>query len=245
MLVFDLSSAFNLVQKKFLLPKLRRIGIGENTIKLLDNFLTGRKVTTKIGEAMSKVADVPVGSPKGGINSPTLFSLTTMDVKVVCSRVMSQMLRTIISPSMYADDIVATKTWEENKAAFTLAFREVRGYFEANSLALNEKKTEIVSFQGRNDKHPPMVIMVIKGVKEIEELKLLGLRTNNKRFFLSQVKKVTGEVGAKLDNIRMLKQWAPKRIVQRASESLLCSKLYYMLELTGGEKECRSRLQVC
>ena len=242
MLVFNLSSAFNLVQKKVLLPKLRRIGIGENTIKLLDNFLTGRKVTTKIGEAMSKVADVPVGTPEGGINSPTLFSLTTMDFKVVCSRVMSQMLRTIISPSMYADDIVATKTWEENKAAFTLAFREVRGYFEANSLTLNEKKTEIVSFRGWNDNHQPMII---EGVKEIEELKLLGLRTNNKRSFLPQVKKVTGEVGAKLDNIKILKQWAPKRNVQRASESLLCSKLYYMLELTGGEKECRRRLQVC
>ena len=168
-----------------------------------------------------------------------------MDFEVVCSRVMSQMLRTIVSPSMYADDnalIVATKTWEENNAACTLAFREVRGYFEANYLALNEKKTEIVSFQGRNDKHPPMVI---EGVKEIEELKLLGLRTINKRSFLPQVKKVTGEVEAKLDNIRMLKQWAPKRIVQHASESLLCSKLYYILELTGGEKECRRRLQVC
>ena len=48
--------------------------------------------------------------------------------------------------------------------------------------------------------------MVIEGVKDIEELKLLGLRTNNKRSFLPQVKKVTWEVGAKLDNIRMLKQ---------------------------------------
>ena len=117
---------------------------------------------------MSKVADVPVGTPKGGISSPTLFSLRTMDFEVVCSHVMSQMLRTIVSRSMYADDntlIMATKTWEENKAACTLALREVRGYFEANSLALNEKKTEIVSFRGRNDKHPPMVI---KGVKEIE-----------------------------------------------------------------------------
>ena len=149
MLVFDLSRAFNLVQKKVLLPKLQRTGIGETTINFLDNFLTGRKVTTKIGEAMSKVADVPVGTPEGGINSPTLFSLTTMDFKVVCLRVMSQMLRAIVSPSMYADDnalIVATKTWEENNEACTRAFREVRGYFEANSLALNEKKTEIVSF---------------------------------------------------------------------------------------------------
>ena len=245
LLVFDLSAAFNLVQKSVLIPKLRRIGVGENTIKLLDNFLTGRKVTTKIGEAMSKVVEVPVGTPEGGINSPTLFSLTTMDFEVVCNRVMSMMDNTIVSPSMYADDnalIVATKTWEANKEACTQAFKEVRGYFEANSLALNEKKTEILSFRGRNDKHAPMII---EGVKEIDELKLLGLRTNNKRSFLPQVKKVTGEVGAKLDNIKILKQWAPKRIVQRASESLLCSKLYYILELTGGERECRRRLQVC
>ena len=245
LLVFDLSSAFNLVQKKVLLPKLRRIGVGKNTIELLGNFLSGRKVATKIGEAMSEVQEVSVGTPEGGINSPTLFSLTTMDFEVICSRVMAQMLNTIISPSMYADDnavIVATKTWEENKVACTLAFREVRGYFEANSLALNEKKTEIISFRGRNDKHPPMII---EGVKEIEELKLLGLRTNNKRSFIPQVKKVTGEVGAKLDNIRILKQWAPKRIVLRAAESLLCSKLYYILEVTGGEKECRRRLQIC
>ena len=67
-----------------------------------------------------------------------------MDFEVVCLRVMAKLLIFVVSPSMYADDnalIVAMKTWEENKIACTLAFREVRNYFEANSLALNEKKT--------------------------------------------------------------------------------------------------------
>ena len=73
-----------------------------------------------------------------------------MDFEVVCLRVMAKLLIFVVSPSMYADDnalIVAMKTWEENKIACTLAFREVRNYFVANSLALNEKKTEIVSFR--------------------------------------------------------------------------------------------------
>ena len=68
--VWDLQSAFNLVQRSILLPKLERLGFSKKALELVSGFLSHRKICTKIEDCLSKMVDVDVGSPEGCIQSP-------------------------------------------------------------------------------------------------------------------------------------------------------------------------------
>ena len=48
MLTTDISAGFNLVSKEILVPKMAKFGFGENSCKLLENYLTGRRTKVKI-----------------------------------------------------------------------------------------------------------------------------------------------------------------------------------------------------
>ena len=59
----DLKRAFETVDRRILLIKLKRIGIRSQSIKWFENYLTNRKQSTAIGIATSSPQMVDIGLP--------------------------------------------------------------------------------------------------------------------------------------------------------------------------------------
>ena len=71
-LLADLSKAFDCKIYDFLLAKLSTYGFHYNSLKLINNLLSGRKFRTKTGSSYSPYLDLLVGTPQRSTLDPLL-----------------------------------------------------------------------------------------------------------------------------------------------------------------------------
>jgi retron-type reverse transcriptase len=76
----DLSKAFDCLPHNLLLLKLENYGVSENSLKLLQSYLTGRKQCVKIGSVCSSFLDIYKGVPQGSILGPVMFNIFINDI---------------------------------------------------------------------------------------------------------------------------------------------------------------------
>ena len=77
----DLAKAFDIVNQKILLQKLRKIGIGEIGIKWFESYLSNRKMYTFVNGKLSTVYSlIKCAVLQGGILGPLLFLIFINDI---------------------------------------------------------------------------------------------------------------------------------------------------------------------
>ena len=72
-LTLDMSAAFDLVDHKILLDKLRIYRVGDCALHWLESYLSCRKQKVCIDGTLSKELDVLIGVPQGSILGPLLY----------------------------------------------------------------------------------------------------------------------------------------------------------------------------
>ncbi len=76
----DLSKAFDPLDHKILLEKLKYYGIIGVVYRLMESFITNRKQYVDIDEVQSEMLTVTTGVPQGSILSPLLFIIYLNDI---------------------------------------------------------------------------------------------------------------------------------------------------------------------
>ena len=80
MVVLDLQKAFDTVNHKILLGKLKAAGLADSSIKWFDSYLTGRNQVVDVDGVHSNPRDVTCGVPQGSILGPLLFLVYVNDM---------------------------------------------------------------------------------------------------------------------------------------------------------------------
>ena len=96
-----LLKAFETVDHRTLLVKMRMYGIRPSPTAWLESYLVGRQQVTKVGQNVSDPRLVTCGVPQGSILGPLLFSLCINDLPLLLSGYKS---------NLYADDTAITIT---------------------------------------------------------------------------------------------------------------------------------------
>ena len=81
MVILDLQKAFDTVNHKILISKLRVMGVGQAALKWFDSYLGGREQTVEISGVFSEFRTVTCGVPQGSILGPLLFLIYVNDMK--------------------------------------------------------------------------------------------------------------------------------------------------------------------
>ena len=162
----DLSKAFDTIDHKILLKKLKQLNFAETSLNLIKSYLNDRTQCVEILGELSNFKTITLGVPQGSILGPLLFILYINDINNVSD---------LFDSVLYADD--TTLTYSPTRTLDAIHTSNVinseldkfNQWFRANKLSLNVTKTNFMIF------HPPRITpldlkLQINGIN-IERLK--------------------------------------------------------------------------
>ena len=82
MTMFDMSAAFDTVEKTTLCEKLWYLAISKGGIRWIESYMNGRKQKVKVGDKVSCLEDITFGTPQGRWLSPLLFNIMMCDLNL-------------------------------------------------------------------------------------------------------------------------------------------------------------------
>ena len=141
----DLSKAFDTINHKILLDKLKYYGLEGPTLKLFNSYLTNREQCVELGDIKSKTF-ISTGDPQRSILGPQLFIIYIND-----SPQSSEMFNFIT----YVDDTTLSSTLNNAKnidagPSINDELGKINEWLEINKLSLNINKSRYMLFHMTN-----------------------------------------------------------------------------------------------
>ena len=214
----DLSKAFDSIDHSLLLEKLKHLCFSSSAILFIKSYPSNRHQRVVIPEAESDWLEVRQGVPQGTALGPLLFNLYVNDLPkfINCSLI------------QYADDAVVY-TFGKNildcKLHLEKSISSFVDYFSYHSLKFNSEKTEFIVYDTSSAAESVKVDNHI--IKEVENVKYLGVILDKKLLYQQEVKEVLSKVaqGTKLLYVlRNVVQYHSRKVLLN---SLVISHLLY------------------
>ena len=79
-LLMDSSKAYDYVSHDLIIAKVQAYGVGVNSLRLIQNYLSQRKQKVKVGSSSSEWLEIILGLPQGSILGPILFNVFINDL---------------------------------------------------------------------------------------------------------------------------------------------------------------------
>ncbi|UYV69795.1 hypothetical protein LAZ67_7000750, partial [Cordylochernes scorpioides] len=140
----DLTAAYDTVWREGLLYKLSKIINCKNIIKLINNFLTNRKITVHLNNKKSRPRTLNNGLPQGSVLAPLLFNVYTADIPPTNSQ-----------KFLYADDIALLhqeQSFSTLEQILNEDLKKLENFFSKWHLIPNPSKTVSSVFHLNNHK---------------------------------------------------------------------------------------------
>ena len=200
-LFIDLRKAFDCVNHKVLLHKLRSYGVSDQAMSFFSSYLSNRSQTVNFSGVLSEMKEINIGVPQGSILGPLFFivhindypkclkhSTVTMYADDTSQSVVGKSSEII--EKMICDDLVCTIEWMKN-----------------NKLSLNLEKTEcmlIGSSQKLSRCNPLNVIVNDVKISNVQSSKLLGVMVDQNLSWKEHIDFVGGKISKKLGVLRRM-----------------------------------------
>ena len=165
-LFLDFWKAFDLVDHTLLMTKMSQLGLPHFITHWLTNFLTGRRMRTKLGNVVSDWVGVNAGVPQGTLLGPVCFLIHINDLCTSSAYMVK-----------YVDD---STQWSVNRTTENSHLQdsatEADTWVTENNMSLNSKKNKdmVVSFS-RDPSQVPPILLGGTVVERVHRVKLLGL----------------------------------------------------------------------
>lgn len=157
----DLEKAYDRVPREELWYCMRKAGVPEKYVKLVQDMYTGSKTAVRSATGLTECFEVRVGLHQGSALSPFLFAL-------VIDRLTEEVRKEEPWNMMFADDIVLCS---ENRDEAEDQLERWREALEKRGMKVSRAKTEYLALNGRDEDR---IRMQGTEVKKVSEFKYLG-----------------------------------------------------------------------
>lgn len=171
----DLKRAFETIDRKLLLEKLKYYGCSSTVTKWFDSYLNDRKQCTKINDNFSSWISNVIGIPQGGTLSCLLFIIFINDMKLFLKKVKLK---------LFADDTLLYVECNDVNEGISLMNEEltnIYNYLCLSKLVINASKSKAMIIANKNVSTGQHVIKINDEVLEfVHEIKYLGIVIDDK-----------------------------------------------------------------
>lgn len=214
----DLSKAFDTLNYEIILWKLRKYGLHENSLTLIQNYFTNRKQYVEFRGIKSSMSPLSIGVPQGSILGPLFFIIYMNDI----SRA-SDLFKFIL----YADD-TSLFTTHSNENLINKELQKVYHWLCENRLSLNIAKTNCMAFH-----HPqkiyryPNLHINQNTLDFLDTFKFLGIQFDKELKWKSHRSMISKKIMSVIGVMNRMKKFLPADVKKKIYFSLINCHLNY------------------
>ena len=235
LILLDLSAAFDTVRHDLLVEDLRTIGIVDDALEYIKNYLEGRTYKVKVGNSFSDEKPLLRGVPQGSVLGPILFCIYTIELSHLLDR-------HGVGFKLFADDTqfyMMLESVEDTERKLSEIMVDIKTWMDGKQLKLNEDKTECLIIGKKND---------ISNMRNIQNLsvnntpmnvsksvKNLGVLLDCSLTLKEQISKIVKISGYHLRNIAFVRKYLDECTVKKLVHNYIisrldfCNSIYYGL----------------
>ena len=232
----DLSKAFDTLDHKMLISKLKYYGIQGAALTWFTNYLENRQQYVEVNGHKSSCLPLTTGVPQGSILGPLLFLIYMNDIPNSSD---------IFNFLLFADDTSLKSCLDIKKTNFSLPhtadiinqeLQKVHDWLAVNKLSLNVKKTKFMVFH-TSQKNIKAYIPKLKigggDIERVTNFNFLGLKLNEKMSWKPHVDMISNKVSKYIGVLNRLKRQLPGFILKTIYISIIQSNLNYSITAWG------------
>lgn len=217
----DLSAAFDLVNTKLLVKRLKIIGLPSDIVRLIELWLGHRSFYVSINGTNSMVIDLNCGVIQGSILGPMLYAIYVSP------------LYDLLKLTTFADDNFIIR-WNSCMEALIIDMQKdlesMTKWLRDSGMKVNEAKTEICVFH-RMDCRPITIRINQIPIISLNSMNVLGVQFDNKMNWSHQVTKCIKKAKTALHAIKLIKGYFTINELKQLITSNFYSILYYNSEI--------------
>ena len=227
---FDLTKAFDVINRDILTQKLQYYGIRGTSLKLMKNYLNNRQQYVQIGQTKSDILINEWGVPQGSNMGPMLYNLFVNDIFTAEEN---------IELILYADDtsVITTGTnIQEVAEKMQNAINVIKEWFENNELQVNKEKTKIIVFRNKNKIINTDGVEMKYGetkIEIVESTTFLGITVNKNLNWNLHVNRICNKLTKNVGIINRIKNLISKKLLINLYYTLIYSNLQYCVTIWG------------
>ena len=213
----DLSMAFDLVNVELLVKRLRLMGLPNDLVGLIREWLTGRSFYVQVGGDCSTLFESGTGTIQGSVLGPVLYAIYVSP------------LFDLTQLTNFADDNYYLE-WNRDLTALISNLEKrlemITKWLKDSGLVVNENKTELCLFH-KNDK-PPITIKISNTlVTSKKQINVLGVLFDCKLNWNSHTAQCIAKAKKSLFALRLLKRNFNNNEMRTLLDANFFSILYY------------------
>ena len=226
----DLSAAFDLVDHRLLLSKLKIYGVQEDVLEWISSYLLGRFQAVWIDHIFSDFLPLTVGVPQGSNLRPLLFLVFFNDLPYHIKS----------SIESYADDTTisaAGTTLVEIEDKLNIDCENISNWMKSNKMKLNVGKTHILCMGTQRRlalRTKPLEVFMDGSLLNEDPSgseKLLGVTIESDLKWSKHIAQLCSKLKKRLSGLRQLRYSCPYILRKKVAEGLFNSVLVYCLPL--------------
>ena len=237
LLLLDLSCAFDTVDHKILIHRLRcRFGIKGKALDWLRSYLTNRSQFVNIDGVKSETNNMTCGVPQGSVLGPILYLLYTSPLDDILRR-QNMLFHSYADDTQLYTSFTCNDEYDLSSTAQRIedCLADIRTWMLLNKLKLNEDKTELLIIHSRY--RPSSVFSLNCGHDIIipsDLVRIIGVIFDKNMTMIPQINSVCKGAFYHLRNIGRIRKFLTPKSTEILVHAFISSKLDYCNSLFYG-----------